>query len=457
MDAFAGVTDRAEKAQKALAIARGIDDPALLTRALTACGSIAAYNADVARPLLAEAVDLARAMGDKWRLAENLAWQSYAAINGEGDPVATRAAGEEARDLADEMGDAFLSRSCRWFLALAHLFQGDLESAIAMSRGVMSESDAAHDTLSGCCAQVVLAHALAQRGDTDAARAAAQASVDVAVELSPVLAGSAYAALAIANLAAGDIAAAEQTSDSAARFFGSSKLAVIQDPNNAARIAHARGDLEAARRMADAAVSATRGAHRALALTQRCHVGFAQGDSEQAERDANDALKLAASVGAYLWIPDILECLASLAAGEGRSKDAIRLFGAADAARVRMKVVPRVGRAFVDSSLTMLQEGLGDSEFDAAWAEGAALPTDEAIAYAQRGRGERKRPASGWKSLTPTELDVTRLVSEGLANKDIAARLFVSPRTVQTHLTHVYTKLGLTSRVQLAQEAARHA
>jgi DNA-binding CsgD family transcriptional regulator len=74
----------------------------------------------------------------------------------------------------------------------------------------------------------------------------------------------------------------------------------------------------------------------------------------------------------------------------------------------------------------------------------------------QRGRGERKRPSSGWASLTPTELDVARLVSEGLANKQIATQLFVSPRTVQTHLTHIYTKLGITSRVQLAQEAARH-
>jgi DNA-binding CsgD family transcriptional regulator len=84
------------------------------------------------------------------------------------------------------------------------------------------------------------------------------------------------------------------------------------------------------------------------------------------------------------------------------------------------------------------------------------LSTEEAIAYAQRGRGQRKRPTSGWSSLTPTERDVVRLVSEELANNEIAARLFVSPRTVQTHLTHVYSKLGLSSRVQLAQEAARH-
>ena len=54
------------------------------------------------------------------------------------------------------------------------------------------------------------------------------------------------------------------------------------------------------------------------------------------------------------------------------------------------------------------------------------------------------------------ENDVVCLVREGLGNKDIGARLFISPRTVQTHLTHVYAKLGISSRVQLVQESAQH-
>ena len=108
------------------------------------------------------------------------------------------------------------------------------------------------------------------------------------------------------------------------------------------------------------------------------------------------------------------------------------------------------------ASVAALRDAMGDEDFDTAWAEGAALSTEEAIAYAHLGRGQRKRPASGWASLTPAERDVVRLVSEGLANNDIATRLFASPRTVQSHLTHVYTKLGLTSRMQVVQKAARH-
>jgi DNA-binding CsgD family transcriptional regulator len=108
-----------------------------------------------------------------------------------------------------------------------------------------------------------------------------------------------------------------------------------------------------------------------------------------------------------------------------------------------------------EASADATQKALTEKAFDTAWAAGAALTTDEAMTYARRGRGERKRPPSGWDSLTPTERDVVRLVSEGLGNKDIGDRLFISPRTVQTHLTHVYAKLGFPSRMQLAQEAAR--
>jgi len=115
-----------------------------------------------------------------------------------------------------------------------------------------------------------------------------------------------------------------------------------------------------------------------------------------------------------------------------------------------------VWKAGYEGSVAALRNAMSQQDFESAWAEGAVLSTEEAIGYAQRGRGERKRPTTGWASLTPTERDVVRLVSEGLGNNAIAARLFVSPRTVQSHLTHVYTKLGLSSRVQLVQEAARH-
>jgi DNA-binding CsgD family transcriptional regulator len=70
-------------------------------------------------------------------------------------------------------------------------------------------------------------------------------------------------------------------------------------------------------------------------------------------------------------------------------------------------------------------------------------------------RGPRSRPQIGWRSLTPTEHSVVDLVAEGLSNPQIGDRLYVSRRTVQTHLAHVFAKLDITSRAQLAAEAAR--
>ena len=69
-------------------------------------------------------------------------------------------------------------------------------------------------------------------------------------------------------------------------------------------------------------------------------------------------------------------------------------------------------------------------------------------------RGPRQRPQWGWGSLTPTEGTVADLVSEGLTNPQIAERLYISRRTVQTHVSHIFTKLDMASRAQLAAAVA---
>ncbi|MEB3982827.1 LuxR C-terminal-related transcriptional regulator [Mycobacterium sp. 663a-19] len=457
LDSMFGAAHSVDGAQHALALARDLDDPAVLARALTACGFTAAYNAELAGPYFAEAIGLARESDDKWRFSQILGWQAHAAIVA-GDPIAARVAAEEGRDLADALGDRFNSRHCRICLGLAQMWQGELTEALAQFRAVAAEAEATHDALSVASSLAHQSTALAWRGEAAAAGAAAEASLELAAEFGGVVAGIAHLALGQAALTAGDVEAALDATATAWEH-GSSAPGFAADLRPVIATAALAGrDLVAARRWAEDAVATAKGwALLTMALTVRAGVARAQGEPEQAERDAFDALAgLPESLG-YVGISDILECLATLAGEAGRHREAARLFGAAAAIRERTGVVRfKLWVAGYEASVGELRNAMGQADFESAWAEGAALSTEEAVAYAKRGRGERKRPATGWASLTPTERDVVRLVSEGLGNSDIATRLFVSPRTVQSHLTHVYTKLGLNSRVQLAQEAARH-
>jgi predicted ATPase/DNA-binding CsgD family transcriptional regulator len=458
LDAWVVAKLSMDQAQQAVAIARELNDPALLARALTACGVVANYDdREVARPYFAEAMGLARAIGDRWRLSQILALQAQGAGIA-GDPLATRAAAEEGRDLADAIGDRSNSRVCRFWLGLVQAQSGDFAGAVTQIGEVAAECEAANDEIWRVSSLGSLGTVLAYQGEAAAARAAGEATVQAGAELGGFFVAMGYQVLALAALAAGDGASADEAREAAWKHMGITGEMSASWRYWIAEAVLAGGDLAAARGWADDAVSATRGWYLALALTARARVAIAQGEPAQAASDAHDALTRAAEIGAHLCVPDVLEVLAGLAGDEGNHRAAARLFGSAYGIRQRMGVVRfKVWDAGYEASVAALRDALGNNDFDAAWSEGAALSTEEAIAYAQRGRGERKRPASGWASLTPAERDVVRLVSEGLGNSDIATRLFVSPRTVQTHLTHVYTKLGLTSRVQLAQEAARHA
>ena len=444
------------RAQRALSIARELDNPALLARTLAACGRVAGWDAELARSYLSEASDLARALGDRWRLSQILYFQAFTATSGAGDLDGAMVAATEGRDLADAIGDRGYSRGCRWCLSGAHWVRGDVAGAEALLRELVTESDMNHALIFQVSARSSLCNVLALSGRGDEGRAVALEALGGAAELGRYMEGVVYAALAFAALAGGDVDAATDASNAARqRLDGWSWLAAtIAKPG--AQVALAGGDLATARRFADEDVAAATGWFMVQAQLTRARVALAQNEPGQAERDVHDALTRAAEVRAHLFVPDLLESLAGLARGGGDHVEAARLLGAAHTIRQRTGVVRfQVYDAEYRASVEATRNALGEKQFDKAWDAGAALSTDDAIAYAQRGRGERKRPSSGWASLTPTELDVVRLVGEGLGNKDIGARLFISPRTVQTHLTHVYAKLGLTSRLQLAQEAAR--
>jgi len=443
------------RAQRSLAIARELDDPVLLARTLTACGRLAAWDAELARPYLSEAADLTRAIGDRWRLSQLLYSQALTAIVGAGDLDGALTAAMEGRKLAEEIGDRGYSRGCRWCLTGVQWVRGDIAGAEARHRELVIEADAAHALIWQVNARATLGHVLAHSGQADEGRAMALEALDDAAGIGRYQEGVVYAAVAFAALAGGDVGAATDASDAAReRFAGFPLSSTINKPS--AQAALARGDLTSARRFADEDVAAAVGWFTVQALLNRARVALAENEPGQAERDLHDALTRAAETQAHLFVPDLLECLAALAHVGGSHLEAARLFGAAHAVRQRTGVVRfRVYDAEYAASVDATREALSETEFDAGWEAGTALSTQEAIAYARRGRGERKRPLSGWDSLTPTEHDVVRLVGKGLGNKDIGDRLFISPRTVQTHLTHVYAKLGLTSRMQLAQEVAR--
>ena len=135
---------------------------------------------------------------------------------------------------------------------------------------------------------------------------------------------------------------------------------------------------------------------------------------------------------------------------------AVRL--AAAAAHLRDQIGYRVElpaiRRRLDQLLIDARASLGD-DFETAWTEGASLTWQEAVSYAQRMRGERRRPTHGWDSLTPTEHDIVAHVTEGLTNPQIAERMFIEISTVKSHVHHIFTKLNIATRSELAATASR--
>jgi len=440
------------RAEEALEIAREVGDPALLFRALRGVGN-AVYMTDHVAGLAVnyEALGIARELNSSIDIAESLLILGTTGVNC-GDPAMARPYLEEAVAIASDGGHLALLSQAYLTLGEAMLMQGDLVDARQAFARV-------EDPGWKACAPAIDAETLVFLGRCDDARAGAEPAVAFARASGfPIMVGIGLGALGLADLADGDADAACPTLREAYEALAPGPVVQQWVAGPLAEAEVAVGNRDAARHLAEqtieqaAALDCPR--NGAVALLARARVEWREHDAELAGRTVHEALALFDRIGDKCGIADSLEFLALLAVDARSHEQAARLLGAAEVIRQVIGYVRfQIHADWYELAVSTARAALGQEGFDKAWAEGAALSIADAVTYAQRGRGERKRPSSGWGSLTPTEQDVVRLVGEGLANKEIAERLFISPRTVQAHLTHVYAKVGVSSRVQLAQEA----
>ncbi len=185
-------------------------------------------------------------------------------------------------------------------------------------------------------------------------------------------------------------------------------------------------------------------------------VAAARGDSTAAEGLLHVALDRQVRLGLKPGIAATLDALGRLASDAESTVEAVRCFAAADALRAAIGLATRpYDDAERAPHVDRARDLLGDDTFDQHWTEAASLDLGEMIEYVTRARGERKRPSAGWGSLTPTELRVVTLVAAGLTNPQIAERMFIARGTVKVHLSHVFSKVGVATRAELATQATQ--
>jgi predicted ATPase/DNA-binding CsgD family transcriptional regulator len=374
-----------------------------------------------------------------------------------------------ARPLLQEGGERCLRRGDRTFAALAlnyqddiALFTGDVRLAERLAARALDIARPLGDYYAVGLSTCHLAFVKAVGGDVDGAlqlvapvvRSIEGADHDVYIPRIGSVLGSLW-------LWGGDPGAAvrwfERDVRTADRVEADNLIVARSLPGLGTALRHL-GRLDEARERIDRAVALARrlDVPHLLADALDQSAALVTADTPDAAEDLyHQALGVRFDHGLRTFMVDSLDALAGLAARAESYPEAVRLVAASDAARAAIGYPRRpIDRPDHEATVARLRAVLGDHEFGDVWTEGAALSLDEAVAYARRARGARDRPSTGWSSLTPTELDVVRLVAEGLTNPEIGSRLFVSRATVKTHLSHVYAKLGVSNRTELAALAS---
>ena len=444
--------------EQAAALARELEDPVLLGRALVDQSLLMLFAApDAAVATLEQAAEAARRADDDWTLASALSFGAFTWIFDRDRPDLAGPSLDELSLRSDSLYWRVWRDMC---LGLAYGRQGRLsEGSETLAAALAGAWKLGDPQLEAFCA-AFLSDLRISLGDYEGASSVATRSLAWQCRSAFTRAELVQIKLAVAALAQGELTEAGRHLEAASPALRQCGIpfAVQSVGMVGGRLALEQQELATARAAFEEASAIAANLETPWLMVEGDNalgrLALAEGDLATAEDLHHRALAICVERGFRGVAAETLEALAALAGiGESHAEGA-RLFGAARALRESTGQQRwLLDQPAHDAAIAELRSRLGDAPFDQGFEEGMALQLEEAAAYASRARGERKRPSTGWAALTPTELEVVRLAAQGLTNAEIGGRLFISPGTAKIHLSHIYAKLGVANRTELAARA----
>lgn len=412
--------------EQALQLAKQCEDAATHAHVLQLAGAalLLGRSIDAGYRLFQQDVQVCEANGLAFHLPAAhggaLAWLAWS-----GRLDQTRRHARRAVELARQLGRPGWEAAGLTGLAAAAVLQGDhirAQEWLSEARAAL-QPRALEGTLYGMWWRHWLGLSAYAAGDLDAARATAEQIVRIG------RGGGGRPDEAIGEWLLGMVARSQQRHDDARAHLEASR-ALSTDP----RLPHTLG----------------------RSLLGLAELAREDEDLEEGWELAHDSLEVLDDYGDRVGAAAALEAIADLALALGEPERSLRLLAASQ----RFHTDTGIARFSLQADRFERARNTAQAEVDSAdatacWDAGSQLSLADAIAYARRGRGERQRPQIGWASLTPAERDVVRLVAEGHTNSEIGQRLFISVNTVKKHLSHVYAKVDVDGRADLAAQVAR--
>jgi predicted ATPase/DNA-binding CsgD family transcriptional regulator len=421
-----------------------------------------------------EVVSIYRELGDKRGLAESLGYLGLSKAL-QKEVVEARTLMEESLVLAREVGDSwilanalrnlgeFMSyysdfKSARLFFEESVMLYRELKDNHVLSGTLLKLVDVAvsEGNLTQAAALALESHALARELDNrpDIIRALRWLGIIQSFQ------GDAGQAVALLEES---LALAREQGDK--WQIGNTVLRLVT-------IALHQGDLQQAETCAQESLTLFREVHHkdgmAVALAFLGDIKRIQGDLTQARALCKEGVSLAREGGIHFSIGWNIIVLAMVATDEGQPRQAACLFGAAEPWLNPSTEMDPADLADYERAVERVRAQLGEKAFATAWVEGRTMTPGQALAArgpvtipaaipTEQPSPPSMKPATTYPdSLTAREVEVLRLLAQGLTDAQIAEHLVISPRTVNTHLTSIYGKIQVSSRSAATRYAVDH-